>query len=190
MVKQNIPEQKIALVEVLDHNGNPLAYMPLGSVLRQNLSHRVVVAAVFYASKLILYKAQGTRAGQQGIWDMFSTEVHLGESGEDAGLRAVSEKLGICPESLLAISDISKGQGSSKVATGATNESAIEPNSKLANLSLFKGKVPAHLHLTSLSALNEILLLDQDELAGLCKDVPEMLGAHVLWAAKHKNLFA
>ncbi len=167
---QKLHEPDTTLVEVIDTQGYPLMLMPFGSVLRQQLLHKVAVTAVFLGNKLLLCQTACVYQTKNPTWDLPFTNVQQGESFEDACLRVVQKTFGTVPEKF------------------QTYELSDEPFS-YTRTKLLAGRMPAQICLAGLHTAQEILLVDQEELKGLSADLPDMFGPFVLWALAHAALF-
>ncbi|MBF0481931.1 MAG: NUDIX domain-containing protein [Desulfovibrionaceae bacterium] len=84
-------------VTVVDGRDRPLAVMPLAEVHRQKLYHRCVLVLVYDREhRLYLQRRAKSKSAYPGCFDLSATgHVQAFESREDAGIRELSEELGL-----------------------------------------------------------------------------------------------
>lgn len=159
------------LMEITDRWDRPLMCMTPETVHKQKLYFRMAcVALKSRGHTLFLYRRAEPMLAHQGLWDLFSGPVLVGEGREDAALRLLEKKTGLTYLSL-------------------TQRASREPDETLPIfLTLFtgvlnKGGRPAE-------APHNLLEVDADELAGLVRDVPELLTPSLLWAYETGALFS
>ena len=157
------------LVEVVDSNDRPLLCMPPEIALRQKLPVRVVAVALRTRwNRLILRKRRDARLGFQGRWDLYAGFVLVGEAREDAALRLLLSDAGLHGLKLSPLPSREAGEeGASFFALFAADMPA--------------GLFPAH-------PAHEVMTVDADELAGLIRDVPELLSPELVRAAASPGL--
>ena len=88
-------EISVHLVEVVDDNNHPIAVLPKDLANRQLLKHRSVQVLIFNnEKKLYLHKRGKNKRFFPGRWDISArTHPRLGESGEEAAIRILKDKL-------------------------------------------------------------------------------------------------
>jgi isopentenyl-diphosphate delta-isomerase len=153
------------LVEIVDDDDRPLLLMPLDEALLQGLPARMAAAAVFTRQgRLILRKRRDVVPAGAEKWDIYAGPVLAGEAREDAVLRLLASLTG-----LPGLSATPLDAGPSRL------------------LALFSVRLPAGLY--PRHAPQDMLMVDADELAGLTRDVPELLSAELRIVAAVPGLF-
>lgn len=162
------------LIEVLDEDARPFMIMPRAAALAQCLTYQAVLVVVRNRHEQIYIHCRSEKKNNYaGLWNVSASGfVQTGEALEDAALRELSEELGIT------------GLPISYVAT-------IEPSPETdwGRISLFVSS-PANILINP--AQEEIstgMFVDEDELAALLRDMPEMLTPGLKWAASVVDLF-
>ena len=156
------------LVEVVDGNGRPLLCMTPQAALRQKLSVRAVAVALrLRQNRVILRRRHDARRGVAGRWDLYAGFVMVGEAREDAALRLLLSEAGL---SGLRVSPL------------ADPEESWDGLFTLFAVDLPAGLYPEH-------PVQDMMTVDADELAGLIRDVPEVLSPELVRAATVPGLF-
>ena len=156
------------LVEVVDSNGRPLLCMTPQAAMRQKLPVRAVAVALrLRQNRLILRRRQDAGRGASGRWDLYAGFVMVGEAREDAALRLLLSEAGL---SGLRVSPLG---GPEKDGNGLFTLFAVD---------LPAGLYPEHPD-------QDMMTVDADELAGLIRDVPELLSPELVRAAAVPGLF-
>ena len=156
------------LVEVVDDSGRPLLCMTPQAALRQKLPVRAVAVALrLRQSRLILRRRYDAGPGSAGRWDLYAGLVMVGEAREDAALRLLLTEAGL---SGLRVSPLA---GPEENGDGLFTLFAVD---------LPAGLYPEH-------PVQDIMTVDADELAGLIRDVPELLSPELVRAAAVPGLF-
>ena len=156
------------LVEVVDGNGRPLLCMTPQAALRQKLSVRAVAVALrLRQNRLILRRRHDAGRGGAGRWDLYAGFVMVGEAREDAALRLLLSEAGL---SGLRVSPL---PGPEENGDGLFT---------LFTVDLPAGLYPEH-------PVQDMMTVDADELAGLIRDVPELLSPELVRAAAVPGLF-
>mgnify|MGYP003587584685 CR=1 FL=1 len=156
------------LVEVVDGNNRPLLCMTPQAALRQKLPVRAVAVALrLRQNRLILRRRQDAGRGVAGRWDLYAGFVMVGEAREDAALRLLLSEAGL---SGLRVSSLG---GPEKDGDGLFTLFAVD---------LPAGLYPEH-------PVQDMMTVDADELAGLIRDVPELLSPELVRAAAVPGLF-
>ena len=158
------------ILEIIDTHDKPLMCMPPDSVIRQKLHRRVVCVALYSRRKtLYLHKRMEPMLDFQGLWDLYSGAVLLGEAREDAALRLLRAKTGLAQPSL--------------------TEAARRPGDREqpSHLTLFTARLP--IGVSPVKERYETMQVDADELEGLAAHAPELLTPSLLWAAQDGHLF-
>lgn len=157
------------LVEVVDNNDRPLLCMSPKIALRQRLSIRMVAVALrTRLNRLILRKRHDVRLGYTGRWDMYTGFVLIGEAREDAALRLLLSDAGLSGLRVSLLSD------------------REEPEEYFSRFTLYVTDLPAELYPSQ--PAHEMMTVDADELAGLIRDVPELLCPALIRAAAAPGL--
>ncbi len=165
------PEALRQLLEVTDAKDRTLMYLPQETVLRQNLHCRKVLVALRGKNNtLLLQKSAEPLPDRQGKWDLFACMVRADEAREDAALRLLQAVPGLSAEP--------------PVATAVRQGSRDLP----AHTTLFVAELPGGMSPGNLG-LPETLLVDEDELFGLVRQIPDLLTPDLIWAAKTQTLF-
>ena len=156
--------EQAQLVEVVDSEDRPLMCMPPETALRQKLALRIVAVALrTRGDRLILHKRRELRLPSLGKWDLYTGFVRVGEAREDAALRLLLSGARV---SGIRLSPLPKG------------ENRIIGSHLL---TVFTADLPAGLYPQHPD--QELLTVDADELAGLMRDVPELLSPELSYAA-------
>ena len=155
------------LVEVVDGNGRPLLCMTPQAALRQKLSVRAVAVALRLGNRVILRRRHDAGRGGAGRWDLYAGFVMVGEAREDAALRLLLSEAGL---SGLRVSPLA---GPEESGDGLFTLFAVD---------LPAGLYPEH-------PVQDMMTVDADELAGLIRDVPELLSPELVRAAAVPGLF-
>ncbi|MDY7001884.1 MAG: NUDIX domain-containing protein [Thermodesulfobacteriota bacterium] len=90
-------DKALESVEIVDKQNRPLCVLPFSEVRRQSLCHRAVLVLVFNpGNKVYLQKRSPQKELYPGRLDLSITgHVRVGESREEAAVRALREELGI-----------------------------------------------------------------------------------------------
>lgn len=183
-------EEQANLIEVTDGFDRPLICIRPESAIRQSLSYRLVSVALCRGTgRLVLHKRQDSRLGHPGCWDIHTAFVLVGEAREDAVLRVLGQA-GL------------DGIGVKPLRT------APPEGERRARISYFVAELPEGLYPLTLDSaksngaktdegsggeptveIAEVLEVDADELAGIVRDVPELLSPELLWAARNGLFF-
>lgn len=156
--------ERAMLVEVVDGNDRPLMCVLPETALRQKLALRIVAVALRSRdNRLVLHKRGESGLGDPGKWDLYTGFVRVGEAREDAALRLLLSEAGLSGIRLCLL----PGDENRKIG------------SRL--LTLFTAALPAGLYPQHPD--QELLLVDADELAGLMRDVPELLSPELMHTA-------
>jgi 8-oxo-dGTP pyrophosphatase MutT (NUDIX family) len=156
-------------MEITDAQDRPLMLMQPDTALRQNLYHRIACVALYGKGKrLYLCKRSGTMAGAQGLWDLCTGPVLVGESREDAARRLTLSHTGLAEPVLTEILRRPADRGLP------------------AHLTLFAARLPQGV----LPDRQESMAVDADELEGLVAHTPELFASTLIWAAGTGRLFS
>lgn len=162
--------ERATLVEVTDAFDRPLVCMPPETALRQGLRIRTVAVALrTVGNKVLLGRRRNEKLGRQGLWDVGTGFVLVGESSEDAVLRFLAQA-GL--------------RGMRPVVAAAEADEASGLNCRL---TLFIVDLPPGLY--PWSPAWEALEVDADELEGLVRDAADLLTPELIWAAGTGILF-
>jgi ADP-ribose pyrophosphatase YjhB (NUDIX family) len=186
-------EERTALGEVTDGDGRLLLCMPPDQALSRGLRLRLCVVALRNADgKVVLHKETHPDFSGSGperpaggknsrprmekkpdecsaLWDLYSGHVRVGEAWESAALRLLETWAGTAGSRLVRLAEIG-----GDVAGGA--------HIRYYGATLASGLHPKH-------ELKDTLEADRDELAGLAANMPELLSASLLLAAREKIIF-
>lgn len=162
------------LIEVLDENARPFMIMPRTAVLSQGLAYQVVLVVVRNREgRIYLHRRAETKEIHGGLWSVsVSGFVKTGEALEDAAARELSEELGITG---LPITYVATTGPSAQTDWGRINLFVSNPTNVLLNPD------PAE--------ISAGMFVDEDELAALLRDMPEMLTPALKWATSVTDLF-
>lgn len=161
--------ERLCLVEVIDASGRPLLCMPPEAATRQGLRFgKAAVALRTRENKILLRKNKTDKPGAHSPWDLYTGFVRVGEASEDAAIRllATEAALGGLKLDRIAVSD----------------DSALSVRLALYVADLPPGLYPPH-------PFRDILEVDADELAGLARDIPDMLSKELVWALAEGLLY-
>ncbi len=163
------------LLEVLDSANRPLLLMPRIEILRQGLWHKAVFLALRNMEGKIFLRKQGS-AGQEARWGLSAQgQVLPEESFTEAALRNMEATLPFGPENRARLKF--EKELPLRVELG---------QAKL--LACFILSAPAGFNMEGLSSAAGFFA-DQEELEGLCRDMPEELDAGLLLAVRQNLLF-
>lgn len=158
------------ILEITDNEDRPLMCMPPDAVLRQKLHRRIVCIALHTGKNtLLLHKRTDPMLAHQGVWDLYTGPVLMGEAREDAALRLLQDKTGL-EDFSLTFAAVRKGRRE-------------EPS----HVALFIARLPRGMF--PQGDQHDILEVDADELAGLVRHTPELFSPALQWAAESGCLF-
>ena len=159
-----MPEDE--LLEVLDAHGRSILFMPRGTVLRQKLPHRAVLIGLLDQEQKIYIREQRWK-GSRKLWDISAAGLVLaGESAEDCARRAMWKTLGIREPALTLLGKI-----------------APSPRTEWRQSIIFVSRPARALINTPPEKNCAGIFVDQDELAALRREMPELLSPNLLLAA-------
>jgi hypothetical protein len=163
-------KEREKLAEVVDNNDRPLLCMLPEEALRQGLAVRTVAVALRERhNRLIVHKRRELALGFMDSWDIYTGFVLVGEARKDAALRLLASVAGLSGLSVTPVS----------ACGGHTRASGL--------FALFTADLPTGLHPGH--AADDMMPVDADELAGLIRDVPELLSPELVKAASMPGLF-
>lgn len=159
--------ERANLVEVCDRAGQTLLCMPLESVLRQKLPFTAVSLALYTRQKrLVIQKRRDTRLDKSGAWDLFTSIMLVGESSEEAAERTSRD--------MALMGGLSFSRLGTIIDTGRT-------------IMYFAANLPPGLYPSHPE--QELLAVDEDELLGLARDMPELVSPSLSFAVRDHLLF-
>jgi len=159
-----MPEDE--LLEVLDTYGRPFLFMPQRTVLRQKLPHRAVLIGLLDQEQKIYIHEQHWK-GSRKLWDISAAGLALaGESAEDCARRAMWKTLGIREPALRLLGKIAPSQ---RTEWRQNIIFVSRPSRALIN-------APPEKDCSG-------IFVDQDELAALRREMPELLSPNLLLEA-------
>lgn len=179
-VTKNLPshiafsEPEEELIEILDENSRPLMVMPRSAARAQKLPYQVVLVVVRNREgNIYLHKRSDKKKSYAGLWSVSASGlVKAGEALEDGAFRELEEELGV--------SGVQLFYAGTAEACEATDWGRI---------SLFLS-APANVIINPApEEISEGMFVDEDELAALLRDMPEMLTPALKWAATSYDLF-
>lgn len=162
------------LIEVLDENARPLLLMPRAAALAQRLSHQAVLAvARNREGQIYLHRRSERKKSYPGLWSVSASGlVKAGEALEEAALRKLDEEIGVSGLSLTHVTtaapSAATGWGRISLFLSSPANILINPDPEDISVGMF---------------------VDEDELAALMRDMPEMLTPALKWAAGVTDLF-
>lgn len=114
MLDKNLPlwlGEVLESVEIVDERNRPLCVLSLSEARRQSLCHRAVLVLLFNpGNKVYLKKRSPQKELYPGRLDLSITgHVRVGESREEAAIRALREGLGIYADGIDPLMEISAG---------------------------------------------------------------------------------
>lgn len=162
------------MLEVLDDKGLPFMLMPRASVMQQQLRHRVVLVVVRSRERSIyIHKRSAKKKRYANLWSVSASGfIKAGEAAEDAALRELQEELGISGVPLFLASEL-----------------PASPSTDWGHIYLFVSQPAQVIVNPSPDEIEEGMFVDEDELEGMLRDMPELIGPSLHWAATVCDLF-
>jgi hypothetical protein len=159
----------LRIMEITDSHDRPLMLMQPDAALRQKLYRRIACTALYGKGKVLhLYKRAGQMMNFQGLWDLCSGPVLVGEAREDAARRLILSRTGLAD---LTVTEVLRRPADRELP---------------AHLTLFAARLPQGV----LPDSQETMTVDADELEGLVAHTPEFFTPALIWAAGTGRLFS
>lgn len=162
------------IIEILDEAQRPFMLMPRASALAQNLPHQVVLVVLRDRDgHIYIHRRLSGKKSYAGLWNVSAAGlVKAGEALEDAALRELDEELGISGLALMHVATL-----------------APAPKTDWGQINLFISSPSNVLVKPNPDEISEGIFVDEDELSGLLRDMPDNISPALKWAAGLENLF-
>ena len=167
-------ENQDELIEVVDDFDKPVLVVSAFEARRQKLRRRVILVLLHDSDgRLYLQRRGKQKTAYPGLWDVSASgHVRAGEAREDAARRELYEELGV------------KASGMAYLAAYATN-----PEHGNTHVTLFHATAPAARPAPDNKEVEDILAVEEHELAAMVRDFGERLTPALLWVFKHGFAF-
>lgn len=170
----DLDAQQDELLEVVDDFDEPLLIVSAFEARRQKLRRRVVLVLLHDQNgRLYLQRRGQQKSSYPGLWDVSASgHVRAGEAREDAARRELYEELGV------------RASGMARLAAYTTN-----PEHGNTHVTLFHATAPSANPAPDNREVEDIIAVEEHELAAMVRDFNERLTPALLWVFSHGYAF-